>query len=150
MQCSTQTQTTHSISYWYPVSIFREWTNQKLELSVCLLKFWFKEKYHDKTISQLLPTSLSSSPSSLSTPPFVVVVVKFISSRIQQWNSKRNAWLISVSISKHCCILLVVTREAVRLIKLATKVSISPCIFLLFNMCATPINSHCASTDWSD
>ena len=49
----------------------------------------------------------------------LVVVVSFVFNRTQQWNNNRNSWKISISTLKHCCIQLVVTREAIRLIKLA-------------------------------
>ena len=52
---------------------------------------------------------------------YLVVVASFAYNRLQQWNSKRDRLYISINTLKHCCILLVVNREVVRLIQPAAK-----------------------------
>ena len=55
----------------------------------------------------------------------VVVVISFIFNRIQRYRNRKTFVNTSIHVTlKHCCILLVVIREAVRLIMLTTKTTI--------------------------
>ena len=56
-------------------------------------------------------------------------MVGVIFNRIQQWNRNRNNLQISVIAMQHCCTLPVVSKEAVRLIKLATKITLPGAFF---------------------